>query len=266
MGTWRSRRGGVNDPVHWVLLRGLTRESRHWGSFPETLKRSLPAASVTAIDLPGTGRERRRVSPMSVTAIARDVLARIEGDERRYVCGLSFGGLVAIEMARLDPKRIRGVALVNASLGTFSPFFFRLRFGSMGRLISALWTRNHLSRETLLYRLTSNRPEFEAACVARWAQIAGESPVSRATFLAQLFAAARYRPKVPPRGVPFLVCASQRDRLVHPMCSERLSWWVSAKYKKHPTAGHDLPLDDPEWLAQVLATWSDGTDSSRRGE
>ena len=26
----------------WVLLRGLTRESRHWGDFPDILREHLP--------------------------------------------------------------------------------------------------------------------------------------------------------------------------------------------------------------------------------
>ena len=33
----------MNAPV-WLLLRGLTRDQRHWGDVPERLARALPPA------------------------------------------------------------------------------------------------------------------------------------------------------------------------------------------------------------------------------
>ena len=38
----------------WVLLRGLTREARHWGGFPERLGAAL-GVEVHCLDLPGNG-------------------------------------------------------------------------------------------------------------------------------------------------------------------------------------------------------------------
>ena len=53
----------------WVFMRGLTRESAHWGDFPARFESALPGARVYLIDLPGNGLEwngdavrRRRMS------------------------------------------------------------------------------------------------------------------------------------------------------------------------------------------------------------
>ncbi|HEY3597313.1 MAG TPA: alpha/beta hydrolase, partial [Paraburkholderia sp.] len=39
----------------WILLRGLTRETRHWGALPAYLQDALNGARVLPIDLPGNG-------------------------------------------------------------------------------------------------------------------------------------------------------------------------------------------------------------------
>ena len=50
----------------WVLLRGLTREARHWGPLPQRLAPRLGGAPVVALELPGNGSRHRERSPESV--------------------------------------------------------------------------------------------------------------------------------------------------------------------------------------------------------
>ncbi|KGF78004.1 hydrolase, partial [Massilia sp. JS1662] len=40
----------------WVLMRGLTRESGHWGTFMGKLQARFPDDRIVALDLPGNGR------------------------------------------------------------------------------------------------------------------------------------------------------------------------------------------------------------------
>ncbi|HEY5138312.1 MAG TPA: alpha/beta hydrolase, partial [Methylococcales bacterium] len=54
---------------NWLLLRGLARESAHWGDFIPLLQSAFPDASVTMVDLPGTGRFYKEASPRSIKAI-----------------------------------------------------------------------------------------------------------------------------------------------------------------------------------------------------
>ena len=59
-----------NTPDTWVLLRGLTREQRHWGGFPKLLAEQLPGAHIVALDLPGNGRLCAQTSPATVPEMA----------------------------------------------------------------------------------------------------------------------------------------------------------------------------------------------------
>jgi hypothetical protein len=54
---------------NWLLLRGLARESAHWGDFIPLLEAIFPDANVTMLDLPGTGRFHKEVSPRTIKAI-----------------------------------------------------------------------------------------------------------------------------------------------------------------------------------------------------
>ena len=60
---------------HWLLLRGLVRERRHWGDFPAELA-AHTGAEVLALDLPGVGTERDRPSPTRIPEIVDDLRAR----------------------------------------------------------------------------------------------------------------------------------------------------------------------------------------------
>jgi pimeloyl-ACP methyl ester carboxylesterase len=55
--------------------------------------------------------------------------------------------------------------------------------------------------------------------------------------------------------VPLLVLSSSGDQLVDPRCSQQLAQAWQAEHRIHPNAGHDLPLDDGEWVAQRVAAW-----------
>ena len=52
-----------------------------------------------------------------------------------------------------------------------------------------------------------------------------------------------------------LLLASRGDRLVHWKCSSTLEQRWQWTLKLHPDAGHDLVLDEPEWILRQLAEW-----------
>jgi pimeloyl-ACP methyl ester carboxylesterase len=81
-----------------------------------------------------------------------------------------------------------------------------------------------------------------------WAALARERPVRPANALRQLAAAARYSASPMRPATPTLVLTSARDRLVDSSCSRKLAQAWQAGLAVHPSAGHDLPLDDPDWL------------------
>lgn len=244
----------------WVLLRGLTREARHWGEFPSTLRAACGDAAVYAIDLPGNGRLNRQRSPLQVAAMAENCRAQLR--ERGlappyFVLAMSLGAMVAVAWATDYPEELGGCVLINTSLRPFSPFHQRLRAPNYLPLLRLLLPGGDVGqRECTILRLTSSGTA-DPARLAAWIAYARQNPVSAPNALRQLLAAARYRAPADKPATPLLILGSAQDQLVDPRCSRRLAVHWATAYAEHPTAGHDLPLDDAPWVVGQVRGWAD---------
>lgn len=245
----------------WVLLRGLMREQRHWGEFPATLASALPDARIITPDLPGNGERHLLDSATRVTEMVefcrQDLSAR--GLEPPYrLLALSLGGMVAVEWASKYPQEIASCVLINTSMRPYSPFYRRLRWQNYPVLLRQLLFGTHASQEALILRLTSRRHGTgHSALLGQWLQYQHQYPVSRRNVLRQLLSAARFRAPAVQPSVPLLILAGAQDRLVDPGCSRTLARAWQTAIEIHPAAGHDLPLDQPDWVAQAVAQWLD---------
>ncbi len=242
----------------WILLRGLTREVAHWQGFDAALGRALPDVQVEAHDLPGAGTERRQASPMSIPGIADDVRRRVaatHGDPVVLVA-VSLGAMVAVDWLVRAPGEVRAVVLMSSSLGRFSSVYRRVRPSAIPAMIRYAVARDPAAREAAVLGLTSNARAHEAPLLREWVAVQRERPVSKATALRQLVAAARYRgPRSLPQR-PLLLLAGGADHLVHPSCTTTLALAYRAEVRVHASAGHDLTLDDPAWVVEQITSWS----------
>ena len=243
----------------WVLLRGLMREQRHWGSFPALLAQTLPGSVIVTPDLPGNGQQYRMDSATrvahTVAFCRQDLLARGLAPPYRLLA-LSLGGMVAAEWASLYPHEVQSCVLINTSMRPYSPFHQRLRWQNYGALLRQLLLGDQASQEALILRLTSTRHQAgNAELVAQWVAFQQQYPVSRRNALRQLLSAARFRAPACRPGMPLLVLAGAQDRLVDHRCSLTLAQAWQADIAVHPEGGHDLPLDQPQWVAQQLVQW-----------
>jgi pimeloyl-ACP methyl ester carboxylesterase len=244
----------------WVLLRGLTREAGHWGAFPVLLQGRLPEGDrVIAIDLPGNGHRNDERSPARIEAYVDDCRRqlRVLGAETPvHVVAMSLGAMVTAHWASRHPAELAGCVLVNTSLRPFSPWYRRLRPANYGALLGVICGRSARAREETVLRLTTRHPPDAAGTVDAWAALREAHPVSGANALRQLFAAMRYRASAEAPAVPLLVLSSRCDGLVDVRCSQRLARAWRAPIIEHPTAGHDLPLDDGAWAADQISRWA----------
>jgi pimeloyl-ACP methyl ester carboxylesterase len=243
----------------WVLLRGLTRESGHWGAFTSLLQHRHPDARVVALDLPGNGALNDRPSPTRIEAMTQCCRAdlRSRGVEPPYLLlAMSLGAMVAVDWATHAPRELAGCVLINTSLRPFSPWYRRLRPTNYAALLALALTpglgRGH---ERTILRLTSANPTAGATVLDSWTQLRRARPVTATNALRQLLAAARYRAPSTPPALPLLVLASRGDRLVDPRCSRELARRWQADIAVHPSAGHDLALDDAVWVADQIDRW-----------
>ena len=243
---------------HWLLLRGLSRESAHWGDFPAKLQARFPAASIATLDLPGTGEYFRQASPKEIAQITAWIREQAEQkgllNYPLTLLGLSLGGMVAWEWAAKHPNEICAAVLINSSFASLNPFYQRMRWQNYPRLAAIICECDHDRRERQIVRWVANRADVEATA-AVWAEIQRQRPVALSTTINQLAAAARYRPSKVKPPQPLLLLNSRGDRLVDPACSEAISRHWQLPLLTHPRAGHDLPLDDGGWLAEQLQGW-----------
>jgi pimeloyl-ACP methyl ester carboxylesterase len=242
----------------WVLLRGLTREKRHWGDFPDILKRAGGCTEVHAIDLPGNGCLNAQESPTQVTQMAdscRCQLRELGIAPPYYVVAMSLGAMIAIDWATRNPEEIGGCVLINTSLRQFSPFHHRLRPQNYLKLASLLLPGCDTNyRESIILQITSSLP-ISPEKLSEWSSYARENPVSSVNALRQLLAAVRYEPPCAKPLPPVLVLSGAQDQLVNPRCSKTLATCWNSAFAEHLSAGHDLPLDDAPWVAEQIRHW-----------
>lgn len=254
----------MNQVPTWVLLRGLTRESGHWGNFPGLLAEALtsrqPGARVMTLDLPGNGALYRQPSPSRVPALleaCRDELLRRGCYGPVHLLAMSLGGMVACEWALRYPQEVAGTVLINTSLRPHSPLLKRMRPLSYWRLLaSGLVSLGVRWREARVLAATSRLADDERRAVLdAWVALQRRHPVAWRNGLRQLLAALRYRAGRGRPHVPMLLLCSQADRLVDWRCSQALSRAWGAPLRLHTQAGHDLVLDDAPWVAQAIGDW-----------
>ncbi len=234
----------------WVLLRGWTRDARHWNGFVERLAAAAPGTRVETIDLPGTGRAHGLRSPWTIPRMTQHVRAalRAAGAEPPYaVLAMSMGGMIATDWATRWSAEVEAAVLINTSMRPFSPAWERLRPSAYRALLMAARAPAATS-ERLILQLTSRSRSDDAELLQEWTGLRLMTPVRRLDAVAQLAAAARFRA---PRDNPFrhvLLLTSTRDALVDTRCTLAIGRAWRCEVRTHPFAGHDLPLDDPDWV------------------
>jgi pimeloyl-ACP methyl ester carboxylesterase len=240
----------------WVLLRGLTREAGHWGDFPARVQRVWPQARIVTPDLPGAGASRAMRAPLQVAAMAAHVRAQLQAQglvPPYRLFGLSLGGMVATHWALAWPQELTHLVLASTSMRPLGRLHERLLPGCWPGLLGALCAGSEAAAERCILHATSARADALEGVLDDWVAVRRARPVSRANGLRQLWAAARYRlPDGARPAMPVLVLAGAGDRLVDPVCSQRLAARWGCGFALHPWAGHDLPLDDADWVCERL--------------
>jgi len=249
------------NPQRIILLRGLSREHRHWGRFPALLQRAYPDSNIVCADLPGNGDRNLEKSPLSIAQTMRALRQELKPLLNKgplHLIALSLGGMVAMEWMNQYPDEIASAILMSSSFKGVSPFHQRLRPANYVLLIKTIFHPDIYQREKNILKMTSQLHRDEQVLLQQWLSYAQQSPVSRMNVLRQLVAASRYRlPQQKPQ-LPVLLLSAQRDELVSPQCSEDLSRHWNLPLQTHPGAGHDLSLDDEQWVLKQVCKWFDG--------
>jgi alpha-beta hydrolase superfamily lysophospholipase len=243
------------------LLRGLIRESEHWGDFLETLQAKAPHANLFTLDIPGCGIYNHKPSPPSIPKIVdhlrqdyQNILKNTDyKDLPNHIAAISLGGMLTVEWVTKNPHDFKKAIVINSSLKGFSPLFKRMLPKNVPKLFDIASTKNIEEKEEKILRLVSNNKSTFDKTLALWIKIQKKKPVSTYNAARQIWAAISYDPPMSKPKTPILILNSAKDRLVDPDCSVAIADKWNLPIHTHPEAGHDLSGDAPEWLADEIS-------------
>ena len=244
-----------------LLLHGIGRSGQHWLDFSRELAQRH---TVYAVDNRGVGRSSTLPLGrfMQVHDFARDVVQLIKSEELSevHLVGASFGGMIALEVARQVPDRVGSVLLFNSSIQQGSNFFNRLSFlglcalllsGAVPPLMPYVMTRILLSPG-----VDQKRREWVQAEMSR---LEKDAPVPTDVVIKQLVAALRFSStpfaqleKFP----PLIIVYGREDRFVSPSNSfglERVFRSFGAKLHSMEGVGHEPYLEKGSECVEMIS-------------
>lgn len=245
---------------NWILIRGLVRGVGHWNDFPERLKTAFPQDRFELLEIPGNGILHGEKSPLTMKGMVeafRQQSQFLQEDRKVHILAISMGAMIATAWADQYPHEVEKLILINSSSAKHSKFYERLRpvnYLKIAELFVRSKTRYSVEeRERQILKMTANSSERREFALPLWTKESEQHPIEIQNFLRQLWAAGAYEfPVKPP--VPAVLFSCENDHFVDVSCSKNLakSWGCSLRI--HPWAGHDLPLDDPEWVIKHLSS------------
>lgn len=243
--------GDVTAAVPVVLLPAFPLDRSMW----EPVSARLRAATVASVlvDLPGLGASPvPDIADLDVSAVSVIALLDRLGVGRAVVAGVSMGGYVTLALARNQPERLAGVALVDtkAEADTDEARAHRERVaraveGEAGTralvpmLDGLLGGTTHASRPEVLERV---RASLLAAPTggAAWSQRAMAGRPDSAGGLGAI-------------GCPAAVVVGEEDGITPPAVARSLAAALpDAVLTVLPRVGHLSPLEDPDGVAAAL--------------
>lgn len=240
---------------HFFLIRGLIREKGHWGRFLKELASSFPQAKITTIDIPGAGDYYSSSSPLSISGMVeqmrRDYLMAKSDGEDKHLVAISLGGMIGVQWLKSHTEDFDCATFINTSFGGISPVYDRLLPQAFIFLLKVPVLKGR-AKESRILELVSNHPDVFQDTLDMWEKIANERPVSLRNTLRQLLAAARFSIGNWEPAIPISILASTNDRMVNVRCSRSIAGKWKLPILEHPTAGHDLTVDDPAWVARSI--------------
>jgi pimeloyl-ACP methyl ester carboxylesterase len=218
------------------------------------LREELSGRRVIAFDMPGSGMSPPLRAPMrmrGLAALIAELVVRL-GHERVDVLGYSFGGVVAQELARRHPERIRRLALCATLPGWPSVPSDPIALWLM--LTPARYYDARLAK-VMVPRIAGGRTARDAEALQRDLERRRAHPPSLRGYLHQIYALTGWtsHPWLPRLGMPTLIVQGDADPLVATINARWLARRIPhAELHIVPGGGHLMLFDEPERVAPAI--------------
>ena len=244
----------TSSPVRrWIFLRGLSRGRGHWADFVSLFQERFPKDQVELLDLPGNGERGTERSPLTVLEYVEDLRKQsaVLSEGPVHLLALSLGGMIAAEWKVRYPQEVSAGFLVCTSSARHSSAGERFRWQNLPQFASLAFVKGAEEYEQKLLSVIANNEERRQTVMLTTVDYSRKYPAGPASFFNQIIAARRYGFPENTPGALYLV-GSHGDRMVSPKCTLAIgqAWGVTPFM--HPWAGHDIPVDDPHWLLDVI--------------
>jgi 3-oxoadipate enol-lactonase len=243
---------GVGDATPIVFLHGVGSDKSVWRPQLEHFRSERRAI---AFDYPGYGDSDTAPEGTTRDDYATTILAALTelGVQRAHVCGLSLGGVVAIAMHHLWPKRIASLILAD----TFAEH-------PEGR---AIYDRGIAASDNLR-TMAENRVDVllaqPADAAMRSEVVETMARISPAAYRigAEAVWLADQRQRASAIRVPTLVLCGAEDRITPPTLSSALARLIPGAQSETITgAGHISNLERPDEFNLLVGAFVRGVDS-----
>ena len=240
------------DGPPFVLVHAFPLSRKMW----EAQANDFPGRRVIAPDLPGFGQSPRQEGGLTMEAAARELAAlldRLGAKGPAALCGVSMGGYIAFEFARLFPERLSALILACTRPGPDAPQAIETRYQTAQRVrAEGLGFLAETMPAKLLGRATLGK---NPGLVGRVRDLILDNPPEGVAD--SLVAMARRRdstPILPSIKCRVLILAGAEDGLIPPAESEAMAKAIpGAKLEILPECGHLPNLERPDAFQAAVA-------------
>jgi 3-oxoadipate enol-lactonase len=233
-------RGGQGPLV--VLLHGIGSNARSWG---HQLQGLADEYDVVAWDMRGYGSSSDPEGPYSMADVAGDLAGLLDhlGFEKAHIGGLSMGGVVAQELYRHYPQRVRSLVLADTSAGQRA-LDEEERQRRLEQRLSGAAEPAGLARQRTPQLLS---PDAPPDVVSEAESIMAEIHPDGYRLAASAFSETDERDLLPGIEVPTLVLWGENDTVCTRQDVEVLASNIKgAQFEVIPRAGHLSNQENPE--------------------
>jgi aminoacrylate hydrolase len=244
-----------------VLIPGLGGSTKQLASLGALLQGKF---RMVLIDPRGAGQSDKPDIPYEASLLTSDVVAVLDqlGASAAHVVGISFGGMIAQELAIRHPARVRSLVLASsyAASDAWTDRMWEVR----ENLIRRVGMADHF-RLAIMFLFSPRTFRTEAATIKAIETAFAAAPPHPEGYLRQMqFCRAHdSRDRLSRIGVPTLVVTGAEDILCSPLQGRELAAGIAgAAYREVPEAPHLFMLSRPGLFADLVSEFVAGTRQS----